>query len=68
MSEGMYLVRAGEKILNLAAVSAAHWDQGKLYVYFSGGRFQSFEEADGRLVWDVICRNALDLRTGELKA
>jgi hypothetical protein len=68
MSEGVQLVRVGEKVLNLAAVSAAHWDQRKLYVYFSGGRFQSFDEEDGRLVWDLICRTVLDLRTGEVAA
>jgi hypothetical protein len=64
MTEAMRLVRVGQKVLNLAEVSAAHWDQGKFYVYFSGGRFQSFEEADGRLVWAAICTSSVDLRTG----
>lgn len=67
MDETMRLVRVGDKLLNLLAVTAAHWDQGKLYVYFEGGRFQSFSQDDGRLVWSAICRNSLDLRTGEVQ-
>ena len=61
------LLRVGEKVVNLADVSAAHWDDGKLYVYFQGGRFTSFGAEDGRLVWQAIAANSVDLRTGEVR-
>ena len=33
------LVKVGTAIINLDAIAACHWDNGKPFVYFIGGRF-----------------------------
>lgn len=60
------VIRVGRQVLNLQAVTAAHWDKGKLFVYLSGGRFTSFESDDAKLVWEALSRASVDLKTGEV--
>lgn len=62
------MIRAGKQVINLGYVSGAKWDDRRLYVYLSGGRFMSFDGDEARIVWQVISSTAIDVMTGEVAA
>ena len=59
-------VKVGRQILNLAAVTDAKWDNGKLFVHLAGNSFQSFAGKAAESIWSLLARRALDLDTGEI--
>jgi hypothetical protein len=63
----LHIVKVGQNMLNLAAISAAHWEGQTLYVHLNGGRFVSFKGSEAQLIWQAVSDRALDLGTGEVK-
>lgn len=55
------LVRVGQHVINLAAVSAAHWEGRTLYVHLTGGRFVTFKGDEADLVWSAVSEEAVEL-------
>ena len=62
----LVIVRVGEHVVSLGHVAAAHWEGETLYVHLVGGRFVSFNRQDGDLLWEALCGQAVDLKTGEV--
>jgi len=63
----LQIVKVGQHVLNLASVSAAHWEGQTLYVHLNGGRFVAFKGSEAELIWHAVAGRALDLGTGEVK-
>jgi hypothetical protein len=63
----LQVVKVGDHVFNLSAVSAAHWEGQTLYVHLFGGHFVSFKGTKAQLVWQFINERSIDLETGEVK-
>lgn len=59
-------VRVGNHVVNLASISAVHFEREKLFVHLVGGRFFQLSGESAKRLWEAYLRGALDLSTGEL--
>ncbi len=59
-------VIVGLHFVNLSAVGAAHWEGQSLYVHLVGGRFVTFKGDEAWVLWEALCREAVELTTGEV--
>jgi hypothetical protein len=55
-------ILVGDYAINVEQVTAAHWENGKLFVHLVGGRFEKFEGDEGQRLWDRMkTRDELEL-------
>lgn len=57
-------VIVGKAMIDLSAVSSAHWEDDKLYLYFMGGRFLRFDQGQATCVWNALIEGVGVLMVG----
>lgn len=60
------LVKVGTAIINLDAIAATHWDNGKLFVYLIGGRFVQVYGEPAKRLSDLLVSEAVDVQDCEI--